>query len=109
MSVELHMSLQVSLHQHNGNSWNVQDGVMKSAVAARVFSGLSWCWIDLPLQGEKGHAFYIVESGQLSAFKDNQPLPVMSYGPGEHHQAAGCSALQGAHLDVQTDLAAAKA
>lgn len=35
------------------------------------------------MQGERGHAFYIVESGQLSAFKDNQPLPVMSYGPGE--------------------------
>lgn len=34
------------------------------------------------VQGERGHAFYIVESGQLSAFKDNQPLPVMSYGPG---------------------------
>jgi hypothetical protein len=37
------------------------------------------------LQGERGHAFYIVESGQLSAFKDNQPLPVMSYGPGRHY------------------------
>jgi hypothetical protein len=34
------------------------------------------------LQGERGHAFYIVESGQLSAFKDNSPLPVLSYGPG---------------------------
>jgi hypothetical protein len=36
------------------------------------------------LQGERGHAFYIVESGQLSAFKDNSPLPVLSYGPGTH-------------------------
>lgn len=34
-------------------------------------------------QGERGHAFYIVESGQLSAFKDNSPLPVMSYGQGK--------------------------
>lgn len=34
------------------------------------------------MQGERGHAFYIVESGQLSAFKDNSPLPVLSYGPG---------------------------
>jgi len=34
------------------------------------------------LQGERGHAFYIVESGQLSAFKDSSPLPVLSYGPG---------------------------
>ena len=33
-------------------------------------------------QGERGHAFYIVESGQLSAFKDNATLPVLSYGPG---------------------------
>lgn len=38
-------------------------------------------------QGERGHAFYIVESGQLSAFKDNSPLPVLSYGPGAKHQA----------------------
>jgi hypothetical protein len=36
-------------------------------------------------QGERGHAFYIVESGQLSAFKDNSPLPVLSYGPGADH------------------------
>lgn len=35
-------------------------------------------------QGERGHAFYIVESGQLSAFKDNATLPVLSYGPGDY-------------------------
>lgn len=37
------------------------------------------------LQGERGHTFYIVESGQLSAFKDNATLPVLSYGPGGCH------------------------
>jgi hypothetical protein len=47
------------------------------------------------LQGERGHAFYIVESGQLSAFKDNQPLPVMSYGPGGHNVLTqpGCTCI----------------
>jgi hypothetical protein len=40
------------------------------------------CFVCVCVQGERGHAFHIVESGQLSAFKDNQPLPVMSYGPG---------------------------
>lgn len=40
-------------------------------------------------QGERGHAFYIVESGQLSAFKDNSPLPVLSYGPGATRQTLG--------------------
>lgn len=39
-------------------------------------------WVVCAVQGERGHAFYIVESGQLSAFKDNSPLPVLSYGPG---------------------------
>ena len=34
-------------------------------------------------QGERGQAFYIVESGQLSAFKDSANQPVMSYGPGQ--------------------------
>ncbi|KAI8463719.1 MAG: putative cGMP-dependent protein kinase [Monoraphidium minutum] len=34
-------------------------------------------------QGEEGHAFYIVESGQLAAFKDGGPAPVMAYGPGD--------------------------
>lgn len=33
-------------------------------------------------QGERGQAFYIVESGQLSTYKDGGPHPVMSYGPG---------------------------
>lgn len=37
-------------------------------------------------QGERGHAFYIVESGQLSAYKDNSPVPVLSYGPGEYSE-----------------------
>jgi hypothetical protein len=40
------------------------------------------CCAVCVLQGERGHAFYIVESGQLSAFKDNATLPVLSYGPG---------------------------
>lgn len=35
-------------------------------------------------QGEEGHAFYIVESGQLAAFKDGGPAPVMAYGPGDY-------------------------
>jgi cAMP-dependent protein kinase regulator len=36
------------------------------------------------LQGEEGNAFYIVESGQLAAFKDGNPNPVMAYGPGDY-------------------------
>lgn len=35
-------------------------------------------------QGEVGNAFYIVESGQLHAYKDKSPLPIMSYSPGDY-------------------------
>lgn len=35
-------------------------------------------------QGEEGHAFFIVESGQLAAYKDSGAAPVMAYGPGDY-------------------------
>lgn len=41
---------------------------------------LPWCLA----QGEEGNAFYIVESGQLAAYKDGCPTPVMAYGPGDY-------------------------
>jgi hypothetical protein len=37
-----------------------------------------------PPQGEEGNAFYIVESGQLAAYKDGGPTPVLAYGPGDY-------------------------
>ncbi|WIA19038.1 hypothetical protein OEZ85_003698 [Tetradesmus obliquus] len=60
------------------------DHKTKAAVAAALGQVAMPKGTAVVTQGERGHAFYIVESGQLSAFKDNQPLPVMSYGPGDY-------------------------